>query len=115
MFTKTNRKMNRTARIRRIRAKISGTTVRPRLAVFRSLLHTSVQLIDDTTGKTLAAVSDNGMTGTRVERAKAVGAKIAELAKAQNITTAVFDRAGNKYHGRVAAVAEGARSAGLTL
>jgi large subunit ribosomal protein L18 len=75
----------------------------------------SVQLIDDVAQKTLAAASDRGMTGTRVEKAKAVGKKIAELALAQKISTVVFDRAGFRYHGRVAAVAEGARENGLTI
>ncbi len=115
MFNKINRTTTRAARIRRVRAKITGTASRPRLAVFRSLLHISVQLIDDTTGTTLAAVTDKGLTSKRLERAKIVGEKIAQLAKTKNITQAVFDRAGNRYHGRVAAVAEGARSAGLTL
>lgn len=105
----------------RVRAKVSGTTERPRLNVFRSSAHTYVQLIDDSRGVTLAAaasseadvVSKLGETKTKTERAKAVGALVAERAQAAGITSVVFDRGGYRYHGRVKAVADGAREAGL--
>jgi large subunit ribosomal protein L18 len=113
MFNKINRKQTREARIRRVRAKISGTAERPRLAVFRSLNHISAQLVDDVTGTTLVAITDKGLTGTPTEKAKQIGAKIAELAKGKKVTQVVYDRAGYQYHGRVAAIAEGAREAGL--
>ncbi len=106
----------RTARHARLRSKVVGTAQRPRLAVYRSLKHIYVQLIDDTASRTLAAASseekDFGATGN-VEGAKKVGATIAERAKAQGITSVVFDRGGFKYHGRVAALADSAREAGL--
>lgn len=100
-------------RVRRVRAKVYGTSQRPRLAVFRSLTSIAAQLIDDTVGHTLAAASDKGLTGPRIDRAVAVGQKIAELAKAKQIKTVVFDRAGYKYHGRVTALATSAREHGL--
>ncbi len=115
MSNASPRLLKRQARVRRVRAKISGTAQRPRLAVFRSLIHISAQLIDDSSGKTLVAVNDRGMTGTRQERAAEVGRKIAELAKSNKITTVIFDRAGYQYHGRVAALAQGAREAGLVF
>ena len=103
-----------------IRRKISGTASRPRLSVFRSNAHIFVQAVDDLTGKVLAAASDAGkgaaseMTGKKKsERAKLVGQAIGEKLKGQNITEVVFDRNGFIYHGRVKAVAEGAREAGL--
>lgn len=99
----------------RIRVKVKGTQNCPRLVVSRSLKHISCQLIDDTAGKVLAATSDRALkvTGKKVERAQAVGEAIAELAQERKITTVVFDRSGRRYHGRVKAVAEAARSAGL--
>jgi len=107
-------KSARAARRRnRVRVKISGTPERPRLAISRSLQRISAQIIDDTTGTTLVAASDRGVTGTKTERATAVGKKIAELAAAKKITTVVFDRGGRQYHGRVAALAAAAREAGL--
>lgn len=103
-------------RARRVRAKIMGTAERPRLSVFRSLKHISVQLIDDTQGKTLAAANDNALAGKKpLERAAAVGQKIAELAKGKGIATVVFDRGQYRYHGRVKAVADAAREAGLVF
>jgi large subunit ribosomal protein L18 len=102
----------------RVRKKIFGTAERPRLAVFRSNRHVQAQVIDDGSGRTLAAASTlesdlrNGSTGT-VDAAKKVGQLVAERAKDQGVTTVVFDRGGYLYHGRVAAVAEGAREAGL--
>lgn len=101
----------------RIRAGLSGTAARPRLAVFRSLAHIEAQLIDDQTGTTLALVSDRQLKakGTKTERATAVGAAIATKAKELKITTVTFDRGGFQYHGRIQALAEAARSGGLTF
>lgn len=100
-------------RVLRVRAKISGTAERPRLAVVRSLKHISVQVIDDTSGKTIASASDKDLTGTKLEKANAVGKLIAERAKAKGVSAVVFDRRDKQYHGRVRAVAEGAREGGL--
>ena len=98
----------------RVRNKITGTTERPRLVVFRSLKHIYAQLVDDTIGKTLATVSDlNIESGKKSERAEQVGKLIAERAKTAGITRVVFDRAGYRYHGRVKAVADAARKGGL--
>lgn len=113
MYSKISRLQDRKSRTRRIRAKVSGTAERPRLAVFRSLTSITGQLIDDVAGQTLVMATDKGLTGTRVEKATQVGQKLAELAKAKKITTVVFDRGGYKYHGRVAALAQGARDGGL--
>lgn len=115
MATKTRQEL-RQARHLRLRKTISGTTERPRLSVFRSLKHISAQIIDDTTGTTLASASTvekdlNAKGG--VEGAKIVGAKLAERAKEKGITAVVFDRGGFRYHGQVAALADGAREAGL--
>lgn len=104
----------RKKRHRRIRARITGTDQRPRLSVFRSNKSIYAQLIDDLTGKTLAASSDlKSMKGTKTESAQAVGKDLAEKAKKAGITECVFDRGGYKYHGRVKALAEAAREAGL--
>ena len=102
----------------RIRKKVSGTAERPRLAVFRSLNHIYVQVIDDVNGKTLAAASTTekdlkGKTGGNVAAAQSVGKAIAERAQAAGVSQVVFDRGGYVYHGRVKAVAEGAREGGL--
>lgn len=98
----------------RIKAKVSGVASRPRLVVFRSLSATYAQLIDDTAMKTIASASDIKMKkGTKVENAKKVGAELAEKAKAAGVEACVFDRNGYKYHGRVKALAEGAREGGL--
>jgi large subunit ribosomal protein L18 len=97
----------------RVRAKVSGTPERPRLVVFRSLKHITAQLVDDVAHKTLFTVTDNGLAGTKSEKSLAVGKKVAELAKQHGITRVVFDRAGYQYHGRVKAVADGAREGGL--
>jgi large subunit ribosomal protein L18 len=107
---------NRLLRHRRIRAKISGTTERPRLSVRISNLHVTAQLIDDTKHETIAYISTVGKkaaTGTMTERAAWVGAEIAKKAKTANITSVVFDRGGHLYHGRIKALAEAARAAGL--
>ena len=103
----------------RLRKKIVGTTERPRLAVARSNKHISAQVIDDSTGRTLAAASTNekdvsGATGNK-QAAAAVGKRVADRAKAAGVTKVVFDRGGNIYHGRIAAVADAAREAGLEL
>ena len=98
----------------RVRNKISGTAERPRLVVFRSLKHIYAQLVDDSANRTLATVSDLGIEqGKKGERAEAVGKMIAERAKSAGIARVVFDRAGYRYHGRIKAVADGARKGGL--
>lgn len=106
----------RHTRHKRIRAKILGTADRPRLCVFRSGKHIYVQLIDDEKNKTILTVSDlkfKKNRGTKIEKAKKAGKLIAEKAKDLKIEKVVFDRGGYKYHGRVKAVAEGAREGGL--
>lgn len=106
----------RASRKRRIRARVTGSAARPRLAVFRSNVATYAQLIDDTAGVTIVAASDIHAKGsTKVARAKDIGMKIAEAAKAKGVTAVVFDRGGYAYHGRVKAVADGAREAGLSF
>jgi large subunit ribosomal protein L18 len=113
----TSRKASRQVRKNRVRAKISGTATKPRFNVFRSLSSIYVQVIDDVSGKTLAAASAKEVAGkgTKSEQAKAVGKKAAEKTLALGIKEAVFDRGGYQYHGRVKSVAEGAREAGLKL
>ena len=108
----------RLRRRRRVRAKVRGTAERPRISVFRSNRGISAQLIDDDGGRTLTAVNwtESELRDlTSVEQAKRVGALLAERAKAAGITTAVFDRGGYQYHGRVRALAEGAREGGLVF
>lgn len=107
--------INRERRGIRVRAKIKGTAERPRLVVFRSLSHHYAQLIDDENSVTLASASDLKAKGKdkRTDSAKKVGVQLAEAAKEKKITTCVFDRNGYKYHGRVKAIAEGAREGGL--
>lgn len=98
----------------RLRKKIQGTAEKPRLCVFRSNKSIYCQLIDDLQGQTLASASSKTMTsGTKVEQAKEVGKAIAEKAKALNVDKIVFDRSGYIYHGRIKALADGAREAGL--
>jgi len=115
-------KQKRDARIRRhrrIRKSVRGTASRPRLAVFRSNRHIVAQIIDDVAGKTIAAASthekDLRDAAGSVEAATKVGQSLAERAKAAGVSAVVFDRGGNVYHGRVAAVADAARAAGLEL
>lgn len=104
----------RNRRRKRIRAKIFGTSKKPRLSVFRSNKYITAQLIDDSKGVTLASASSKNIKGKNVlEKAKAVGADIAEQAKAKGVKVAVFDRGGYLYTGSVSAVADGAREAGL--
>jgi large subunit ribosomal protein L18 len=98
----------------RIRSRVSGTASKPRLAVFRSNRYVYAQLINDETGTTLAAAdSRKASGGTLVERGKAVGKTLAELAKKAGVETVVFDRGGFKYQGVVASLADGAREGGL--
>ena len=115
MATK-NRSELRLSRHVRLRKKVVGTTERPRLAVFRSLKHIYAQIIDDTNGVTLVSASttekDFSASGNK-DGAKLVGEKLAERAKEKGVSSVVFDRGGFKYHGRVAALAEAAREAGL--
>ena len=109
----------RSARVRRhvrVRKKVSGSQSRPRLAVYRSNRHIYAQLIDDARAVTIAAASDKEIVeGDKTERAKAVGALIASRAKEHGIEVVVFDRGGRLYHGRVAALADGAREGGLQI
>jgi large subunit ribosomal protein L18 len=112
------RRESRIRRHRRVRKKIHGTAARPRLAVHRSNKHLVAQLIDDDTGRTLAAASTaeaglRSSSGSTVEAAAKVGQLVAERAKAAGITAVVFDRGGFIYHGRIAAAAAAAREAGL--
>ncbi len=103
----------------RVRKKVHGTATRPRLVVTRSLRHMVAQVVDDTTGRTLASAStmeaDVRGSGDKTGQAREVGRRVGERAQQAGIEAVVFDRAGNAYHGRVAAVADGAREAGLTL
>ena len=102
------------------RKKVAGTAERPRLVVTRSAKHISVQVVDDLVGKTLASASTmesdvRTLTGDKTAKAAKVGALVAERAKDKGVDAVVFDRAGNKYHGRVAALADAAREGGLTF
>ena len=104
----------------RVRKKVVGTAVRPRMVVTRSARHVFVQVVDDSAGKTVASGSTmeaslRSFEGDKTAKAKRVGELVAERAKAAGIEAVVFDRAGNAYHGRVAAVADGAREGGLAL
>jgi len=127
MSTRTNKGNARIRRQRRVRATIRGTAAKPRLSVFRSAAHIYAQLIDDASGKTLAAASDltiakserdalkkgDGERKAKVSVAFAVGKQVAEAGKKAGVTTVVFDRNGFSYTGRIAALADGAREAGL--
>ncbi|GAC1438263.1 MAG: 50S ribosomal protein L18 [Solirubrobacteraceae bacterium] len=115
VLTKQARRLRRR---RRVRAKVAGSAERPRVSVFRSNRGVSAQLIDDLSGRTLAAVNwtePELRSLGREERARRAGAVLAERAKAAGVSEAVFDRGGYQYHGNVKALAEGAREAGLTL
>jgi large subunit ribosomal protein L18 len=110
----------RTRRHVRLRKKVAGTTGRPRLVVTRSARHIVAQVVDDTVGRTLVSASTleadlRALGGDKTAKARKVGELVAARAKAVGIDSVVFDRGGNKYHGRVAAVAEGAREGGLAL
>ncbi len=117
MINRPDTRSQRLKRHKRVRAKVSGTPERPRLNVFRSATNIYAQIIDDVTGKTLVAASslekDFSCEGTKTDAAKQVGINVAERAKAKGIDTVVFDRGGYVYHGRVKALAEGAREGGL--
>jgi large subunit ribosomal protein L18 len=108
------REQQRYRRHLRVRKKVTGTAERPRLVVFRSLKHITAQLVDDVSRRTLAtATSTDIVSGKKTDKSTEVGRRIAEKAKAAGITKVVFDRAGYRYHGRVKAVADGAREGGL--
>ncbi|HZL55865.1 MAG TPA: 50S ribosomal protein L18 [Bryobacteraceae bacterium] len=117
MIGKTSKNIIRSRVHARIRKKLKGTPERPRLAVFRSVAHIYAQVIDDSKGTTLVAASsmekDSGPTGGNVAAAKAIGTRVAERAKEKGINKVVFDRGGYLYHGRVKALADAAREAGL--
>ena len=117
MIRKTEKKQIRTRIHKRIRRKLAGSPERPRLAVFRSVAHIYAQVIDDTRGQTLVSASSvdkGGKTkGGNVAAAKAIGKLVAERAKEKGIKAVVFDRGGYQYHGRVKALADAAREAGL--
>ena len=117
MVTRKDSNQARLKRHKRVRAKISGTAARPRLAVYRSNANISAQIIDDVAGVTLVAAStlekDFGGIGSNKAAARTVGKTIAERAAAKGITEVVFDRGGYLYHGRVSELAEGAREGGL--
>lgn len=116
MTIKLSKIEQRVRRHRRIRAKVSGTKERPRLAIFKSLRYLSAQLIDDTKGVTLAASSDMSIkASTKTERARLAGEALAKSAKEKGISAVVFDRGGFIYTGRVRAFAEGARAGGLVF
>jgi large subunit ribosomal protein L18 len=111
------KRMHREKRHKRVRRKVAGTAARPRLSVYRSNVHIYAQLIDDDAGETLAAADSRqvGEADNRKDAASKVGAMIANKASEAGIEAVVFDRGGNKYHGRIAALAEGAREGGLKL
>ena len=103
----------RTRRHFRVRKKVNGTGERPRLVIYRSLKHIYAQLVDDVSQRTLMTVTDAGTEGKKTEKSAEVGKRLAQKAKDAGITKVVFDRGGYKYHGRVKAVADGAREGGL--
>ena len=112
--------ISRARRHLRVRKKVSGTAVRPRLVVTRSARHMTAQVVDDTVGRTVASASTleadlRSLGADKTAKARRVGELVAERAKAAGVDAVVFDRGGNKYHGRVAAVADGAREGGLAL
>jgi large subunit ribosomal protein L18 len=116
--TRTKSSGGRARRHLRVRKKVSGTTLRPRLVVTRSARHMVAQVVDDTQGVTLASASTmeadmRGASEDKTAKARKVGQLVAERAKKAGIEAVVFDRGGNKYHGRVAALADGAREGGL--
>ena len=118
--TRTRTSVGRARRHLRVRKKVSGTALRPRLVVTRSARHLLAQVVDDTQGVTLASASTmetdlRGTSADKTAKARTVGQLVAERAKKAGIETVVFDRGGNNYHGRVAALADGAREGGLTF
>ncbi|TME77093.1 MAG: 50S ribosomal protein L18 [Chloroflexi bacterium] len=117
-MAKATRNDGRTRRHARVREKVRGSAARPRLAVFRSLTHIYAQLVDDDAGKTLAAASSldtKDAKGKRTELAKSVGTLLGDRAKQKGVTEVVFDRGGYRYHGRVKALADGVRAAGVKV
>jgi large subunit ribosomal protein L18 len=113
-----NKRGNRQKRVKRVRAKIQGTFSRPRLCVFRSSRYIYAQLIDDEKGKTIAAIDSRKIAKDRknnIEIARKLGIEIAKIALAKKIKEVVFDRHGYKYHGKIKALAEGAREGGLVF
>ena len=118
MIKKIEKKEIRNRIHRRIRRKLAGTAERPRLAIFRSVAHIYAQVIDDASGRTLAAASTlekelRGSKSTKTEEAAVIGRLVAERAKTAGVERVVFDRAGFRYHGRIKSLAEAAREAGL--
>ena len=118
--TATLRRTARSRRHLRVRKKVAGNSTRPRLVVTRSTRHITAQVVDDTTSRTLAAASSlddsvRSTSGDKKARAAAVGKLVAERAKAAGIDAVVFDRGGNRYHGRIAALADAAREGGLNF
>ncbi|HEY3060038.1 MAG TPA: 50S ribosomal protein L18 [Roseiflexaceae bacterium] len=119
MYKPVDTRVARARRHRRLRVKLSGSAVRPRLCVFRSSQHIYVQVIDDVSGTTIASASTNepttrgSLSGTKTDQAKAVGQAIATRAKEKGVSSVVFDRGGYMYHGRVKALADAAREGGL--
>src|SRR3712207_5858522 len=114
----TTRRLGKARRHFRVRKKVRGTAARPRLVVTRSPRHITAQVVDDTQGRTLASASTRaaslrGGEGDKTARARQVGALLADRAKQAGVSAVVFDRGGNKYHGRIAALADGARENGL--
>jgi large subunit ribosomal protein L18 len=117
-MAKATRQEARTRRHVRVREKVRGSAARPRLAVFRSLTHIYAQLVDDDAGKTLVAASSldaKDAKGTRTDLAKNVGTLLGDRAKQKGVTEVVFDRGGYRYHGRVKALADGVRAAGVKV
>ena len=117
-MAKATRNDGRTRRHARVREKVRGSAARPRLAVFRSLTHIYAQLVDDDAGKTLAAASSldtKDAKGKRTELAKSMGTLLGDRAKQKGVTEVVFDRGGYRYHGRVKALADGVRAAGVKV
>lgn len=117
---KGDKRVARDRRHLRVRKKVTGTAERPRLVVTRSLRHMVAQVVDDATGRTLASATSmevdlRSLDGDKTAKARKVGELVADRAKAAGVEAVVFDRGGNQYHGRVAAVAEGAREGGLKL
>jgi len=115
-----NKQASRTRRHLRVRKQVQGSPARPRLVVNRSARHIFVQIVDDSIGQTLASASTmeadlRALDGDKTAKARRVGELVGERAKAAGVEAVVFDRGGNRYHGRVAAIADGAREAGLNL
>ena len=121
MYSPPNRNWRRSSIHRRIRKKVRGSAARPRMAVYRSLKHIYVQLIDDDSGRTIAMASsrdkeaNGGLYGGNIAAAVDVGKRVAERAIEAGLKEVVFDRGGNRYHGRVKALASAAREAGLQI